>query len=65
MANRLKNILKGMGSVLEICPASDYSFSNDKTDAEKLNGDWQKIGLDFQKSFHSVVHGQKDKKSGK
>jgi hypothetical protein len=62
------NILKGIGSVLDICPTVDYSkylpqrdFNGSfQTDAENLRNDWIKVGNAFRHAM-SIVDCEKDK----
>ncbi len=45
--DRLKNIIRGMGSILNICPNTDYRKiinNSHRTDAEALRQDWNKVG---------------------
>lgn len=67
MSPRTKNILKGIGSVLEICPPSRLtvtspSYMPPDTDMSNLRSDMEKIGRDFHRAMESVTSGQKDKK---
>jgi len=44
----LRNILIGMGSIFDLCPAPRPPLTRpkflDRTDAEALASDWQKVG---------------------
>lgn len=75
MSRRLRNILRGMGSVLEIYPSADYSrqnvpeirrypqrYGSPQTDAENLYNDWVKVG-DALRHAMSSVNAETDKKT--
>lgn len=48
MKDKLKNFLKGYGSILSIFGTSEKEEEK-QTDAEKLYGDWAAIGNDMRK----------------
>jgi len=63
----IKNILKGMGSILEIYPLSKYtaafpSYTSPNNDLKNQLSDMEKIGKDFHKAMDFTTSGQKDKK---
>lgn len=64
---RTKNIINGIGSVLEIYPPSRLtvmspSYTPPDIDIRNLQSDMEKIGRDFHQAIESATSGQKDKK---
>jgi hypothetical protein len=41
------NIIRGIGSILEMSPVRTVVLGDPKTDARKLHSDWHQIGQDF------------------
>jgi len=67
MSPRIKNILKGVGSVLEIYPPSiltvtSLPYTPPDTDTRNLWSDMEKIGRDFHQAMESATSGKKNKK---
>lgn len=49
-----KFFLKGMGSVVVLRPQKKYTikpYSPGKSDADRLRGDWEKVGQSIQKAM--------------
>ncbi len=45
MTKRLKYIIKGVGSVMDIAPSTDYSrFVPKETAGERMQGHWERVG---------------------
>ena len=45
MTKNIKHILKGVGSVMDIAPSSDYShFIPKETPSERMRGHWERTG---------------------
>jgi hypothetical protein len=66
MSPRTKNIIKGIGSVMEICPPSRFVgalpfYTPPEADLKNLRSDVEKIAKDFHWAMETVG-GQKDKK---
>ena len=59
MGKMMQNMLRGVGSLLEIQPAPRQPHFSDilsqKTDAEALYDDWQRIGEDIAKATGIVT----------
>lgn len=60
MVKRIKNsFIRGVGSVMVIYPRKRYVIKNPsliKGDAERLRGDWIKVGGDISKSIRSYKY---------
>lgn len=60
-SNKLQNIISGVGSILDLFPSyqssNDYylpdDFSENLSDYESLESDWESIGLDFLRTMES------------
>ena len=53
MSKKLKNLLKGAASIFEIYPNTSARLRKrflERTDAEALYSDWQKIGNDIRRT---------------
>jgi hypothetical protein len=64
MSRRSKNIIRGIGSVLEICPpvrlsAPSTSYTLPDADLKNMRSDVEKIGKDFHRAMETVG-GKKD-----
>ncbi len=64
MSPRTKNIIKGIGSVLEIYPptrlaVTSTSYTPPDADLKNLRSDVERIGKDFHRAMETVG-GQKD-----
>ena len=63
MTNRIQHILKGVGSVMDITPSTDYSrFVPNETPAERMYGHWNRTGNHIKKAVKRFTNEQKDKK---
>jgi len=63
MTTRLKALLRGAGSVLELFPPSDEPtpgklYTPAPSDAEALRRDWERVAGDITKAFGLAAHGQ-------
>jgi len=57
MTKKVKNILRGMGGALDICPRTDYArHLSGESDLEKLGHDWQKVGHDIQSAMRKISY---------
>ncbi len=57
MTRRIQNILRGMGSVVDLWPAKRDRYAKAhpyRTDADALRHDWERIGGDMYKAFNQV-----------
>ena len=63
MNSGIKNILKGMGSVMDIMPfgSVDEITMSRKSDAENLQSDWIRVGQDLCTAMNQVDEEQKRK----
>ena len=65
MNNRhiLKNIVRGMGSIVTIYPHTDYyrkkSYNSFQSDAEALRQDWFNVGQDLKMAINKLTNGKK------
>ncbi len=61
MTKRIKALLQGVGSVLDIAPAPrGEGFVASGSDAERLRADFERIGADMRRVFtEQRAHGQK------
>jgi hypothetical protein len=56
---KIQNILRGMGSVFDICPATDYRrFVPRKTGPERMRGHFESVGRAIERSISRVAGGQ-------
>lgn len=62
VGSHVMNMLRGMGSVLEVLPSRTYHIAGPETDLERLRSDWYKIGGDFNKSIKIVISHEAPKK---
>jgi hypothetical protein len=53
-----KNILIGMGSVLNIFPAPPSNPTANKSDLERLRSDWERVGSDFYQAIRGMENGK-------
>ncbi len=53
----LRNILIGMGSILDLCPAprKELQFPPIKTDEEAIADAWQKVGDDLSVAMNKEI----------
>jgi len=57
MTKKVKNILRGMGGALDICPRTDYArHLSGESDLEKLGHNWQKVGHDIQSAMRKISY---------
>ncbi len=63
MNKRLKHILKGVGSVMDIFPATDYSrFVPKESASERMRGHWERTGQHIKGAIDRFAHEQEKKK---
>lgn len=60
MTQATYNFIRGMGSVMDLFPDSGPSrvgegIDLNRTDADALRGDWEKVAGDFRKAFDTTV----------
>lgn len=53
MTERIKNFLKGMGSAFDIGSSSIKNPLEGTTDAQRLAGDWKRVGDDIRKAINA------------
>ncbi len=59
-----KNLIRGMGSILNICPNTNYRKiinNSRRTDAEALRQDWNKVGKDLKSAIEKADYGKKSR----
>lgn len=60
MTKRLRAVIKGIGSVLDIAPKPKvHRYIPREADSDRLNGDLRRIGQDMTKVFEKVIHGRR------
>ena len=57
MNKHLKNLFVGVGSVMIVAPITQYMRDN-RSDADRLDGDWIRIGADIRNAFDKVTNEQ-------
>jgi len=63
MTRHIKNILKGVGSVIDIAPSTDYQkFVSKQSPGERMYGHWHQAGQHIHKATDQFSDGQKIKK---
>lgn len=63
MTKRLKSIIKGVGSVMDISPNVDYGrFVTRQSPADKMRGHWGRTGESIKRATDRFAHEQKIKK---
>lgn len=63
MTKKIKNILRGAGSVMDIAPATNYNqFVPEKNIAKRMEGHWVRTGKNIQKAIDRFANDQKIKK---
>lgn len=50
MPKALKNILKGMGSVLDMFGTRPYRIYPHRSEADALRSDWERVGKDISRA---------------
>lgn len=65
MTERLKHILRGMGSLIVLMPTDGPAERLERvrtyrTDAEAMRDDWNQVGRDLRLAFDAIVHGQEE-----
>lgn len=59
MTERLKTILRGVGSVLDICPPADPAQASiPKTPADRMRRPWERTGQALKRAMGSVEREQ-------
>lgn len=62
---RFKNIIRGMMSVMDICPNIDYPqnrhYDPRQSDSEALRQDWNQVGKDISRAIDKAGHEKKSK----
>ena len=57
MSKNFENLLKGIGSVMEIMPYADYSrFVPKMTAKERMQRHWERTGLRLQRAFNRFTY---------
>jgi len=60
MTRQLKNIVKGMGSLLDIAPEPrTHRYIPEGSDADRLQRDLQRVGQDMYKVINQATHGRR------
>jgi hypothetical protein len=63
MNKHLQNILKGIGSVMDVAPSTDYNrFVSKEGGAERMRGHWVRTGKHIQCAMNRFADEQKTKK---
>ena len=63
MTKQLKNILKGVGSVMNISPRNDYRrFIPKESAGERMKGHWERTGHHIKRAIDRFAHEQKEQK---
>jgi len=63
MIKRIQYIFKGIGSIMDITPSTDYNqFIPKETPAERMYGHWKRTGNHIKKAIECFANEQKDKK---
>lgn len=63
MTEHIKHILKGVGSVMDIAPFSDYShFIPKETPSERMRGHWERTGSYLKCAIERFADEQEKKK---
>jgi len=62
MTNKVRQFIRGMGSAIDLGGSAMHSQRSvgaglglDRTDAQALRGDWQKLSQDFGSAFSKTV----------
>ena len=56
MGKIIRNLLRGVGSAMEIAPVGHYVRRGFSDDANSLRSDWRRVGDDMRKALEK--HGQ-------
>ncbi len=63
MTARIRYILRGIGSVLDIAPCTDYEqYVPKKSPQERIAERWQRVGRHLTLAFEKFAHEQKTQK---
>lgn len=57
MTKHLRNILRGVGSILDVCPAERRGKVHppSRSDADALRGDWERVGQDLHNAIQATA----------
>ena len=62
MTKKMKNFLKGVGSVIDVSPTQNYGHLVPKiSPQERMRGHWTRAGKAIQKASDHFAHDQKKK----
>jgi len=62
MTKQLKHILKGVGSIMDISPATDYSrFVPKESASERMKDTWVRTGQQIKSAINQFADEQKEK----
>ena len=62
MNKRTKSFLRGVGSVLDIWPTTDYSRFMPPPPEEQIRRSWESVGRSLSKAMGQFEHDQQQKK---
>ncbi|MCF8111205.1 MAG: hypothetical protein K9J85_06920 [Desulfobacteraceae bacterium] len=63
MTEKVKNILKGAGSIMDIAPATNYKkYVPQKNTTKRMEGHWRRVGKNIQTAIERFSNEQKAKK---
>ena len=63
MTEKVKNILRGAGSVMAISPGTNYKKYVSKNNmAKRMEGHWARVGKNIQTAINRLSNDQKTKK---
>lgn len=63
MTDRVKNILRGAGSIMDISPGTNYKkFVPEKNMVQRMNGHWTRVGKNIQTAITRLSNDQQTKK---
>lgn len=64
MTRQIKNILKGIGSVIDIAPNTRFQrYVPKQTPSERINSSWVRVGKNIQNAIGNVADGQEYEKN--
>jgi hypothetical protein len=57
MTKQIKNIIRGVGSLLDVAPSTDYSeFVPKESTAERIHKSWTRTGESIQRSLNHFAN---------
>lgn len=62
MTKHIKQVLRGVGSIIDLAPAPRGKFNMSDSDNERLRKDFERVGKDMRKVFDAQTprHGKSD-----